>query len=60
LSVEEYVMKSKIADWLTQRTTWMAFGSAAVTILAYCRPEWVGVAAGVLSAFGLVARDRRG
>lgn len=53
-------MKSKIEDWLTQRTTWMAFGSAAITILAYCRPEWVGVAAGVLSAFGLIARDRRG
>lgn len=53
------VMKEKFENWIGQRSTWMAIGAAAIVVLSYVQPDWVGMAAGVLSAFGLVANDKK-
>lgn len=52
-------MKKKLLDYFTQRSTWMAIGAAALVIIADVKPEWVSTAAGVLSAFGLVVKDKK-
>lgn len=56
---KEQHVKHRISDWLTQRSTWMAFGAAAIVVVARLAPDYVDVCAGVLSAFGLFVRDRQ-
>lgn len=52
-------MKQRLLDYFTQRTTWMAIGAAALVVISYVKPEWTSMAAGILSAFGLVAKDKQ-
>lgn len=49
----------RVVDYLLDRTTWMAFGSAGLLIISYVKPEWVTLASGLLSIFGLVIKDRK-
>ena len=52
-------MKEKLINYFTQRSTWMAVGSAVLVVLSYAKPEWVTPAAGILTAFGLTVKDKR-
>lgn len=56
-------MKTKTLDWLKQRTTWLGFAAAVITVLGTVEAPWAAtatqVAIAVLSALGLALPDRK-
>lgn len=53
-------MKNLIIKKLSQRSTWVAIGTAGALAMQQFLPEYMTLYLGILTAFGVVINDKKG